>query len=647
MTFDTNASEKMRIDSSGNVSVGGFAPNAWQAGYKFLQFSDATGGFIGGSSYSGQYGSNAYINSSATWVYGGGSYKASRYEQFNGYHAWYRSTSTPVTGNDVVWSQAMTLDASGNLVVGYTSTTSKLQVYGGSGIGGIQICQSGASSNAYNADIHSFTTGNGTIQGLYQNGSGNVGIGVVPTTLGKLEIQTGTTAPALWCQTGGTTSASVIAEFRTGTNLPALTILGNGVSYFGGNVGIGTSSPVSKLQILDGSTGGTLTLGTAAVDGGTSTINMYGGDNYIQGSHRNLTSPFARINLFPSNLGVDSAGAISFSTRATGGGGALDERMRITSQGLVGIGTSSPATALDVNGQITSNNTIFSNGGFSGQGAYVQRNSTGGGTLGSLLSSGSVTFETNLTERVRISSTGNLLVGTTTNTFGKLAVWGTQTNATYGEVSGLFSDTTTCSLYITHASYVSSLRSDATLAFGSGSNGTERMRIDTSGNVLVGTTSTLNTSIFTVAAPSSRQGSTFQTASASYWPILCWNADTATPANLILFQVSNGSTVGSITYNGSLTLYNTTSDQRLKTNIVDAPLGNIDDIKVRSFDWIENGNHQPYGMIAQELNEVAPYAVHQPTNPDEMMGVDYSKLVPMMIKEIQDLKQRIATLENK
>jgi len=52
-------------------------------------------------------------------------------------------------------------------------------------------------------------------------------------------------------------------------------------------------------------------------------------------------------------------------------------------------------------------------------------------------------------------------------------------------------------------------------------------------------------------------------------------------------------------------------------------------------------------MVAQELVEVAPYAVHQPIDTNEMMAVDYSKLVPMMIKEIQDLKQRIATLENK
>jgi hypothetical protein len=180
-----------------------------------------------------------------------------------------------------------------------------------------------------------------------------------------------------------------------------------------------------------------------------------------------------------------------------------------------------------------------------------------------------------------------------------------------------------------------------------GTTTTSRLRISSVGNVSIGTTSALNTGVFSVLAAASRQGSTFQATTDSYWPILCWNLS-AGSTSLLLFQSgSGGATVGSITYNGSLTLYNTTSDQRLKTNIVDAPSGNIDDIKVRSFDWIENGNHQSYGMIAQELNEVAPYAVHQPQSPDEMMGVDYSKLVPMMIKEIQDLKQRIATLENK
>jgi hypothetical protein len=111
--------------------------------------------------------------------------------------------------------------------------------------------------------------------------------------------------------------------------------------------------------------------------------------------------------------------------------------------------------------------------------------------------------------------------------------------------------------------------------------------------------------------------------------------------------VYNATKIGSITQSGTTAvLYNITSDQRLKTNIVDAPSGNINNIKVRSFDWVTDGNHQTYGLVAQELLEVAPYAVHQPQNSEEMMAVDYSKLVPMMIKEIQDLKARLTALEN-
>ena len=114
------------------------------------------------------------------------------------------------------------------------------------------------------------------------------------------------------------------------------------------------------------------------------------------------------------------------------------------------------------------------------------------------------------------------------------------------------------------------------------------------------------------------------------------------------FYDTSAAIIGSITNSGGVAvLYNTTSDQRLKNNVVDAPSGNIDDIKIRSFDWIADGSHQEYGMVAQELLEVAPYAVYQPENPDEMMAVDYSKLVPMMIKEIQDLKARLTALESK
>ena len=85
-------------------------------------------------------------------------------------------------------------------------------------------------------------------------------------------------------------------------------------------------------------------------------------------------------------------------------------------------------------------------------------------------------------------------------------------------------------------------------------------------------------------------------------------------------------------------------DKRLKENIKDADSASnlIDSLQVRQYDWKEEGSHQRYGFIAQELVQVAPEAVHQPNDTEEMMAVDYSKLVPMLVKEIQSLRKRLA-----
>jgi hypothetical protein len=103
---------------------------------------------------------------------------------------------------------------------------------------------------------------------------------------------------------------------------------------------------------------------------------------------------------------------------------------------------------------------------------------------------------------------------------------------------------------------------------------------------------------------------------------------------------------GYISVATNTTAYNTSSDERLKENVVDAPAGNIDSIKVRSFDWKADGEHQEYGFIAQELETVAPYAVSKGETDDDMWAVDYSKLVPMLVKEIQDLKAEVEALKN-
>jgi hypothetical protein len=160
--------------------------------------------------------------------------------------------------------------------------------------------------------------------------------------------------------------------------------------------------------------------------------------------------------------------------------------------------------------------------------------------------------------------------------------------------------------------------------------GNERARIDASGNLLVGTTSTLRNNKFHASSGNFVGG---------------FNVTNGTGEAVAFF--SNGTVVGTVSVTGSATTYNTSSDQRLKENIADADDAGskIDAIQVRKYDWKADGSHQDYGMIAQELQAVAPEAVSGDADSEEMMGVDYSKLVPMLIKEIQSLRNRVAQLE--
>jgi Zn-dependent M28 family amino/carboxypeptidase len=167
-------------------------------------------------------------------------------------------------------------------------------------------------------------------------------------------------------------------------------------------------------------------------------------------------------------------------------------------------------------------------------------------------------------------------------------------------------------------------------------NESEKMRIDSNGNLLVGdTSSSFPTNV--------RAFKVFESSIA-----ISHNTSNTSGDSYVRFGYSTN-TIGSITQNGTTAvLYNTSSDQRLKSSIVDAPSASddIDAIQVRSFDWKADGSHQKYGMVAQELQTVAPEAVSAPEDPDEMMGVDYSKLVPMLVKEIQSLRARVQQLEN-
>jgi hypothetical protein len=112
---DATALERMRIDNSGNVGIG-VTPSAWQSSVKAVQLGGAA--LSSFSTYVGFLTSNAYNDGVWKFVSAQG---ASRYEINANVHSWHVSTNSPSIGGAITFTQAMTLDASGNLLVGTTS----------------------------------------------------------------------------------------------------------------------------------------------------------------------------------------------------------------------------------------------------------------------------------------------------------------------------------------------------------------------------------------------------------------------------------------------------------------------------------------------------------------------------------------------
>lgn len=601
----TNGSERMRIDSSGNVGIG-TSPNA-NADLHVADTSDTR-----------------------IWVEATSGDTAELYAG-TGVSLFNRSNSFLNFGTNN--TERMRIDSSGNLLVGKTSTSYAVE---------------GIALRADNAGVQSTVTDEAPFTANRLNSDGRLFLFAKDTTtVGGVGTQGGD----LYL---GTDDAN-IKFFNSASIQPV-----NSVGGVRDNaIDLGSSNARFRSAYLSG----TAYL-TKAIDEATlpstpanhvitlqppiTTARYGGGISWSEG-----TNTAASINA----VDAGSGGALHLAF-STGSNAAIAERMRIDSSGNLLVGQTSNAetgTGIglvpDGTSHMYSASTDALMLGRGGSDGDILSFNKSGTTVGSVGVSGGnnlyiSSMQTNhagltfATDAILPTRQGSIVdnvtdLGASSERFKDLHLSGTahtglnihlkDSGTTRGKIELNASDTD--DLDIKAVSLGSNMKFFTVDA--------ERMRIDSSGATLVNTTSKTNggTRLGVWAESGSVSIETRCKTNVSYYPLANYSAA--------------GSYIGGINASTTATSLATSSDQRLKENIADADDAGskIDAIQVRKYDWKVDGSHQDYGMIAQELREIIPNVIHESPDEEKMLSVDYAGLVPMLIKEIQSLRNRVAQLE--
>ena len=210
------------------------------------------------------------------------------------------------------------------------------------------------------------------------------------------------------------------------------------------------------------------------------------------------------------------------------------------------------------------------------------------------------------------------------------------------------------------------LKESGSMTFQTG--GSNRARINDKG-LLINTTSTLHSGVERALEVENHSGSgfvaIFKGNNKDHETVAIHNSDTSGTRILLAFKTSGstGTLVGRVTSDGSTTTYATSSDYRLKENVsydFDATT-RLKQLKPARFNWIaDESNTTVDGFIAHEVSSVVPEAVigeKDAVDADgniDPQGIDQSKLVPLLVKSLQEaiaeidtLKTKVAALESK
>jgi hypothetical protein len=392
---------------------------------------------------------------------------------------WVDANSVPGTGLWVTSGNNIYNSNSGNVGIGTTSPTEKLHVEGniefinGGWIGSLDGSYwqrirfedaTPATTNAFN-----FETRNGS--GAFVNhmtilNNGNVGIG---TSSPNQKLQVGGNLH-VYDEEGDTDAAIFIS---TGTsNTTTVTVRSNGNSYFnGGNVGIGTTSPGVKLEVV----GNTTITGAAGTTLKIEAKNDTAfNDPRIEFVTWNVASGASSGRIQLTN-GTFNSNDMAFFTET---GNSVTEKMRITSAGNVGINCT-PSYKLQ-----------WSDGTRTG----LLDTNIGAVVIGSV-SNDALALYTNLTEKMRILANGNVGIGTTSpsqklEVAGSVAVTGT--NVTVANASNPYiyiNDTNAGAGIFQQEGNTTRIGSDSNTQVVLVQNNATAVTIDTSKNVGIGTTS--------------------------------------------------------------------------------------------------------------------------------------------------------------